>query len=110
MPYGDHAPWIETHDDNGKNGMAAVLFSLLGESKVTEYFSRMSVASHGPERDSGHTGNFCNILWAMPGVAQSGPNATGAWMKEFGSWYFDLARQWDGAFVHLGPPLSLIHI
>ena len=104
MPYGDHAPWIETHDDNGKNGMAAVLFSLLGESKVTEYFSRMSVASHGPERDSGHTGNFCNILWAMPGVAQSGPNATGAWMKEFGSWYFDLARQWDGAFVHLGPP------
>ena len=104
VPYGDHAPWIETHDDNGKNGMAAVLFSLLGESKATKYFSRMSVASHGPERDGGHTGNFCNILWAMPGVAQSGPNATGAWMKEFGSWYFDLARQWDGAFVHLGPP------
>ncbi|MDA7867714.1 DUF6288 domain-containing protein [Akkermansiaceae bacterium] len=104
VPYGDHAPWIETHDDNGKNGMAAVLFSFLGESKAAEYFSRMSVASHGPERDGGHTGNFCNILWAMPGVAQSGPNATGAWIKEFGSWYFDLARQWDGTFVHLGPP------
>lgn len=104
VPYGDHAPWIESHDDNGKNGMAAVLFSFLGESKAAEYFSRMSVASHGPERDGGHTGNFCNILWAMPGVAQSGPNATGAWMKEFGSWYFDLARKWDGTFVHLGPP------
>jgi len=23
VPYGDHAPWMQTHDDNGKNGMAA---------------------------------------------------------------------------------------
>ncbi len=104
IPYGDHAPWIETHEDNGKCGMAAVLFSFLDESKGAEFFSRMSVASHGPERDTGHTGNFCNILWSMPGVAQSGPHATGAWMKQFGAWYFDLARQWDGTFPHQGPP------
>ena len=104
IPYGDHAPWIETHEDNGKCGMAAVLFSFLDESKGAEFFSRMSVASHGPERDTGHTGNFCNLLWAMPGVAQSGPHATGAWMKEFGGWYFDLARRWDGTFLHQGPP------
>jgi hypothetical protein len=64
----------------------------------------MSTASHGPERDTGHTGNFFNVLWSMPGVALSGPQATGAWMQEFGTWYFDLARQWDGSFVHLGPP------
>ena len=64
----------------------------------------MSVASHGPERDTGHTGNFFNILWAMPGIAQSGPQATGAWMQEFGAWYFDLARRWDGTFAHQGPP------
>ena len=31
IPYGDHPPWIETHEDNGKCGMAAVLFNLLGE-------------------------------------------------------------------------------
>ena len=104
IPYGDHHPWIESHDDNGKCGMAAVLFNLLGEAKGAEFFSRMSVASHGPERDTGHTGNFFNMLWAMPGVAQSGPKATGAWMNEFGGWYFDLARQWDGTFVHQGPP------
>ena len=84
--------------------MAAVLFNLLGEAEGAEFFSRMSVASHGPERDTGHTGNFFNLLWAMPGVAQSGPNATGAWMKEFGGWYLDLARRWDGTFVHQGPP------
>jgi hypothetical protein len=104
VPYGDHAPWIETHEDNGKCGMAAVLFNLLGEAKGAEYFSRMSTASHGPERDCGHTGNFFNILWAMPGVALSGPHATGAWMQEFGAWYFDLARRWDGTFLHQGPP------
>ena len=104
IPYGDHHPWIENHDDNGKCGMAAVLFNLLGEAEGAEFFSRMSVASHGPERDTGHTGNFFNILWALPGVAQSGPNATGAWMNEFGGWYFDLARRWDGTFLHQGPP------
>ena len=104
IPYGDHIPWIETHDDNGKCGMAAVLFNLLGDAKGAEFFSRMSTASHGPERDCGHTGNFFNILWALPGVAQSGPNATGAWMNEFGSWYFDLARRWDFSFPHQGPP------
>lgn len=104
IPYGDHHPWIENHDDNGKCGMAAVLFHLLGEVENAEFFSRMSVASHGPERDTGHTGNFFNILWAMPGVAQSGPHATGAWMNEFGSWYFDLARREDGSCRHQGPP------
>jgi hypothetical protein len=104
IPYGDHHPWIQTHEDNGKCGMAAVMFSLLNEPKGAEYFSRMSVASHGAERECGHTGNFFNILWAIPGVAPSGPNATGAWMGEFGSWYFDLARRWDGTFLHQGPP------
>jgi hypothetical protein len=104
IPYGDHHPWIENHDDNGKCGMAAVLFNLLGEAKGAEFFSRMSIASHGPERDTGHTGNFFNILWSIPGVAQSGPNATGAWMQGFGAWYFDLARRWDGTFLHQGPP------
>lgn len=104
IPYGDHHPWIENHDDNGKCGMAAVLFNSLGEVHDAEFFSRMSVASHGPERDCGHTGNYFNMLWAMPGVALSGPNATGAWMKEFGAWYFDLARCWDGSYTHQGPP------
>lgn len=104
VPYGDHHPWTENHDDNGKCGMAATLFTFLGEKEGAEFFSRMSVASHGPERDCGHTGNYFNITWAMPGIARLGPHATGAWMKEFGSWYFDLARGSDGSFMHQGPP------
>jgi hypothetical protein len=104
VPYGDHHPWTQTHEDNGKCGMAGVMFNFLGEENGAEFFSRMSLASHGPERDCGHTGNFTNMLWAMPGVALAGPHATGAWMKEFGAWYYDLARTWDGAFPHQGPP------
>ncbi len=106
VPYGDHAPWMQTHDDNGKNGMAAVLFHLLGDSVAAGYFSSMSVACHGNERDQGHTGNFLNITWAMPGVALLGPNASGAWMEEYGGWYFDLARLHDGTFLHQGPPAA----
>ena len=104
IPYGDHQPWIENHEDNGKCGMGAVLFDLVGDRAGVEFFSSMSVASHGAERDTGHTGNFFNLLWALPGISRSGEHATGAWMTEFGGWYFDLARQWDGTFAHQGPP------
>jgi len=104
IPYGDHRPWTQTHEDNGKCGMASVLFNLLNESEGSNFFSKMSLASHGAERDCGHTGNFFNVLWSLPAVAQTGPVATGLWMQEFGAWYFDLARRPDGSFVHLGPP------
>lgn len=104
VPYGDHAPWTQTHDDNGKNGMAGVMFNLLGEKEGAEYFSRMSVASHGAERDCGHTGNFTNLLWAMPGVALAGPEATGAWMNEYWARHCDLTRTWDFRFPHPGAP------
>lgn len=104
VPYGDHPAWIETHEDNGKCGMAAMLFCLLGESETADFFTRMAVASHGSERDCGHTGNYFNMLWSLPAIAQGGPHATGAWTAEFGGWYHDLARRWDGSFVHQGPP------
>ena len=106
VPYGDHAAWTETHEDNGKCGMAAVLFNSLGESRSADYFTRMALASHGSERDCGHTGNYFNLLWSLPAIAQAGPQATGAWMGEFGAWYHDLARRHDGTFAHQGPPES----
>ena len=104
VPYGDHRPWIQTHEDNGKCGMAAVMFNLLGEARGAEFFSYMSISSHGAERDTGHTGNFFNILWAIPSISRLGPDAVGIWMKEFGAWYFDLARRWNGSYIYQGPP------
>jgi hypothetical protein len=104
VPYGDHPAWMETHEDNGKCGMAALLFQLLGEKRSADFFVRMAVASHGSERDCGHTGNYFNLLWSLPAIGIAGPHATGEWMEEFGGWYHDLARRWDGSFAHQGPP------
>jgi hypothetical protein len=33
IPYGDHNPWLENHENNGVCGETAVLFNLLGEAK-----------------------------------------------------------------------------
>lgn len=62
----------------------------------------MATAAYA-ERESGHTGNFFNILWALPGVSRCGPAATAAYFKET-SWYYDLARGWDGRCAYVGFP------
>jgi len=101
IPYGDHQPW-PGHEDNGKCSAAAVLFDLLGDREAASFFAKMSTAGYA-ERERGHTGNFFNILWALPGVARCGPLATGAYWNEQG-WYYDLARGWDGGFIYQGSP------
>jgi hypothetical protein len=102
-PYGDHAPW-PGHEDNGKSSNAAVLFDLLGDRDAADFFAKMSVAAYD-ERERGHTGNFFNIIWAMPGVSRCGPHASGAYWREQ-AWYYDLARGWDGSFRYQGSPVG----
>ena len=77
IPYGDHQPW-PGHEDNGKCSSAAVLFDLLGDREAAAFFARMATAAYD-ERERGHTGNFFNMLWALPGVSRCGPLATGAY-------------------------------
>lgn len=103
IPYGDHHPWLQMHDDNGKASAAAVMFDFLGDEEATSFFSRMGTSSFGIERETGHTGNFFNMLWALPGISRSGPEATGAWVQE-SDWLLDLARTWEGGFDFLGKP------
>jgi hypothetical protein len=98
IPYGDHPPWGNAHDDNGKSSCAAVLFDLLGDREAAEFNSRMAVAAYD-HREQGHCGNLWNMLWALPGASRSGPLATGAYLKEQ-AWYYDLARNWKGGFVY----------
>ena len=101
IPYGDHSPWPD-HDDNGKCSSAAVLFDLLGRGDAASFFSRMATAAHA-EREWGHTGNFFNVLWALPGVSRAGRDATGAYLAET-AWWYDLARDHEGRFTHQGIP------
>ncbi|MFN3483999.1 MAG: DUF6288 domain-containing protein [Planctomycetota bacterium] len=101
IPYGDHDPW-PWHEDNGKCSSAAVLFDLLGDQEAATFFSRMATAAHA-ERESGHTGNFFNVTWALPGVSRAGPAAVAAYFREQ-AWYYDLARGWDGRCLYQGIP------
>jgi len=101
IPYGDHNPYM-AHDDNGKCSLAAIIFDLLGDREAASYFSRTTVASYGC-REHGHTGNYLSFLWGTPGAARSGPDATGAFMKEV-AWFYDLERQHDGGFTYQGKP------
>ena len=98
IPYGDHLPWLNSHDDNGKSSCAAVMFDILGDREAVTFNSWMATAAYD-EREQGHCGNFWNMLWALPGVSRSGPLATGAYLKEQ-AWYYDLARNWKGGFVY----------
>jgi hypothetical protein len=98
IPYGDHPPWGNAHEDNGKSSCSAVLFDMLGDREATSFFSWMATAAYD-EREHGHCGNFWNMLWAIPGAARSGSLATGAYLKEQ-SWYYDLSRNWKGGFVY----------
>lgn len=101
IPYGDHPAW-PGHEDNGKCSAGAILFDLLGDKDAAGFFARMSAAAYD-ERERGHTGNFYNVFWALPGVSRLGPLASGAYWKEQG-WYYDLARGWDGRFAYQGSP------
>jgi len=103
VPYGDH-PAYPAHEDNGKCASAAVLFDLLGDQEAATYFAKMATAAYG-ERERGHTGNYFNMVWALPGVARCGPLAIGASMHEHG-WYYDLARDQHGKFVYQGSPVG----
>jgi hypothetical protein len=64
----------------------------------------MSTAAYD-ERERGHTGNFFNIVWAMPAVSRCGPLTTAAYWREQ-SWYYDLARGWDGTYRYQGSPVG----
>ena len=100
IPYGDHRPGWQVHDDNGKNSIAAVLFDLDGHSAGARFFSRMTVASYG-ERERGHTGNYFSFLWGPLGANRAGAAAVAAFLKPQ-RWFYDIGRRADGSFPYQG--------
>ncbi|MCE9611334.1 MAG: DUF6288 domain-containing protein [Chthoniobacter sp.] len=100
IPYGDHNPTLNCHDDNGKNCEAALVFDLQGMKEGSQFFTKLITASY-EDREEGHTGNTFSHQWAGPGVARGGPKAAAAFLKEM-RWYYDLARTWKGDFVYQG--------
>ena len=100
VPYGDHRPGWQIHDDNGKNSIAAIIFDLQDRRAEARFFVKMTAASYA-ERERGHTGNYFSFLWGPLGVSRAGPAAAAAFLKEQ-RWYYDLARRHDGSFPYQG--------
>jgi len=103
--YGYHRPSIEIHSNgrngmsgNGKNGIAAVAFGLLGDRRAGQFLSKMVVSLHNT-CEYGHSGNSYSYLWDPLGANCGGPEAAAAFHKQL-RWYYALTRQADGSFVN----------
>jgi len=103
--YGFHRPSLEIHcngrngmSGNGKNGIAAVAFGLLGDRRAGKFFSKMVVSLHNT-CEYGHSGNSYSYLWDPLGANYGGPKAAAAFHKQL-RWYYALTRQADGSFVN----------
>ena len=100
IPYGDHRPGWQVHDDNGKNSIATVLFDLQNHTAGATFFSRMVTASY-LERERGHTGNYFSYLWGPLAASRAGKDAVVAFLAEQ-RWFYDLGRRADGSFPYQG--------
>ncbi len=100
IPYGEHEAWLN-HENNGKNSMAALFFTLQ-ENRLVEskYYAKMVTASYR-NREYGHTGQGFSYLWSALGVNTGGPDALAAYFSQ-ASWHYDLVRRCDGSFTYDG--------
>ena len=100
VPYGEHMPWA-SHDNNGKNAMAAVMFAVQGKCpQETQFYAKMVTASFNC-REYGHTGQGFSYLWGALGANAGGPAAAAAFVRE-ATWHLDLVRRSDGSFTYDG--------
>jgi HEAT repeat protein len=107
--YGYHRPSLDHYNNgrngfssNGKNAIAGLVFSVLGEGEVSNYYAKLITSSYD-EREYGHAGNSFNVFWGMLGANCGGPRAAAAFHRET-RWYNALTRKGDGSvnFQQLG--------
>ncbi|MEI6178315.1 MAG: DUF6288 domain-containing protein, partial [Verrucomicrobiota bacterium] len=99
IPYGEHVPSLLANEDNGRQSMAAVMFSLnSAKNAQTNYFARMAMASDDL-RENGHTGPFFGYMWEPLGVNIGGAAASADFFHQI-AWWYDLNRCRDGSFSY----------
>ncbi len=107
--YGYHRPSLDHYNNgrngfssNGKNAIAGIIFTVLGERDVSNYYAKLVTSSYD-EREYGHAGNSFNVFWGMLGANCGGPRAAAAFHREM-RWYNAMTRKGDGSinFQQLG--------
>ncbi len=103
--YGFHRPSLEINANgrngmsgNGKNGVAAIVFSLQGRYNESQFFSKLTTSLYNT-CEYGHSGNSYSYFWDPLGANCGGPQAAAAFHKEL-RWYYALTRQADGSFAN----------
>lgn len=99
IPYGEHEAYWQRHESNGKSGLAAICFHLLGNRVEEGKFNAKMAVAATTEREMGHTGAFFNYLWSPLGAAAGGEEAAAAHFRGI-RWMLDLSRRWDGKFEY----------
>ncbi len=97
VPYGDHPPSYAS-TSNGKNGVAAVAFDLLGAGPASQWFGRLCNSSNLAQLEGGHSGNYFNQTWSPLGSAIADRDNHIKFWTRLQS-YRDLARRRDGSFM-----------
>jgi len=102
--YGYHRASLERRSNgrnalssNGKNGGAAVAYTVLGDKGNSQWYSKLVTSSYD-EREYGHSGNSYGIFWGYLGSNCGGPEAVAAFAREM-RWYSALTRKADGSFI-----------
>ncbi len=98
LPYGVHDPKPGSYNNNGMSGLAAVAFSVRGNTRGTAFFSQMAAAATNT-METGHTGHYFNQLWTGLGANLAGPETSAAFFKET-RWLHTINRTWDGNFTY----------
>jgi hypothetical protein len=99
LPYGEHAPELQSYRANGgRHAMAAMFFGLQGNKPTqTEYFTRMNMAEYNG-MECWHCGGDPNYIWGWIAANLGGTKALASRFEQM-RWYVDLARRCDGSFV-----------
>lgn len=98
IPYGVHEPNPREFNNNGMSALAATAFALAENREGTEFFARMSAASHNT-LETGHTGHYFNQLWTGLGAAFLGPDVSAGYFSH-SRWLHTMNRKWNGDFTY----------
>ena len=99
IPYGDNPHKQYEEGNNGKGGMAAVIYNILGDKETSEMFAGPSCYSFN-FRESGHAEGIFNFAWGPLGAIFASKDEYRLFMNNQ-LWYYELGRRMDGAYDYL---------